>query len=241
MRGRRSSAVAHSRRRRVTEREHLHDARHPDFAPSAPAAAGATASARHCTRSPWPTLAGWRWGVGGRAVRRPRRVSGVRSCAHGRRHPRITALTGVTFGDGYERTLADGGTVMNLADAVTGLVALRRQDPARAVDTAWAIRHAWYFDGRSLPGAVVCRDVAEALGLDLDSVAAAYAASPTRAQVGADFRAVRRTGVDGCPTLLHGEQGIVRLGGPVSSVEALTRACKEQLATAAPERCTSCT
>ncbi len=144
---------------------------------------------------------------------------------------RIAKLTGVPFGEGYEHTLAEGSTVMNSADAATGLVALRRQDPTRVLDAAAAIQRAWYVDGCSLSYPQVYRDIATKLGLDADAVAAAYADPATRAEVEADFREVRRLGVEGYPTLLlHTEQGTARLGGPVSSAETLTRALDEHLA-----------
>lgn len=147
---------------------------------------------------------------------------------------RIAKLTGVSFGEGYQRTLAEGSTVMNSADAAAGLMALRRQDPTRALDAAAAIQRAWYLDGRSLSDPQVYRGIAAELGLDADAVATAYADLATRTDVEADFREVRRLGVEGYPTLLlHTEQGIHRLGGPVSSAQALTRALDEHLASSA--------
>jgi putative protein-disulfide isomerase len=71
------------------------------------------------------------------------------------------------------------------------------------------------------------------MGLDPDAVAAAYASPAARAEAKADFLAVRRLGVEGYPTLLlHTEHGTDRLGGPVSSAEALTRALDGHLAAA---------
>jgi putative protein-disulfide isomerase len=144
---------------------------------------------------------------------------------------RIADLTGVSFGQGYARTLAEGTTVMDSTDAAAGLVALRRQDGTRALDAAAAIQRAWYIDGRSLSDPQVYRDVAAALGLDADAVADAYADPAIRTEAQADFREVRRLGVQAYPTLLlHTEQGTRRLGGPVSSAQALTRALDEHLA-----------
>jgi putative protein-disulfide isomerase len=144
---------------------------------------------------------------------------------------RIADLTGVSFGEGYARTLAEGTTVMDSADAAAGLVALRRQDDGRALEAAAAIQHAWYIDGRSLSDPQVYRDVAAALGLDVAAVADAYADPATRTEAEADFREVRRLGVQSYPTLLlHAEQGTRRLGGPLSSAQTLTRALDERLA-----------
>jgi putative protein-disulfide isomerase len=146
---------------------------------------------------------------------------------------RIAQLTGVTFGKGYRAALADGAVVMDSADAATGLVALRSQPGANALDAAAAMQRAWYVDGRSLSASAVYRHIATELGLDPDAVEAAYTSSAARAQAQADFREVRRLGVDGYPTLLlHTEQGTDRLGGPVASAKALTRALDQHLAVA---------
>ncbi|WP_416970823.1 DsbA family protein [Streptomyces sp. 4F14] len=143
---------------------------------------------------------------------------------------RIAELTGVTFGAGYRAALKDGTAVMDSADAATGLVALRGQPGANALDAAAAMQRAWYLDGRSLSDPALYRDLAGELGLDADAVATAYASPATRAEAAADFRAVRRLGVDGYPTLLlHTDHGTDRLGGPVASAEALTRALDQHL------------
>ena len=143
---------------------------------------------------------------------------------------RITKLTGVTFGDGYRAAVADGTAVMDSADAATGLVALRSQPGANALDAAAAMQRAWYVSGRSLSDAEVYRDIAAELGLDPDAVASAYASSAARTEAQADIRQVRRLGVDGYPTLLlHTAHGTDRLGGPVSSAAALTRALDQHL------------
>ncbi|MEV5493686.1 DsbA family protein [Streptomyces bobili] len=144
---------------------------------------------------------------------------------------RIAQLTGVTFGEGYRRALAEGVTVMDSADAATGLVALRSQPGANALDAAAAMQRAWYVDGRSLSDAEVYRDLAAELGLDPDAVATAYASPAARAEAEADVHQVRRLGVEGYPTLLlHTPQGTDRLGGPVSTADALTRALDQHLA-----------
>ncbi|MEU1166854.1 hypothetical protein ABZ372_43565 [Streptomyces sp. NPDC005921] len=62
---------------------------------------------------------------------------------------------------------------------------------------------------------------------------AAFVSPASRAQAKADFAEVRRLGVDGYPRLLlHTAHGTDRLGGPVSSAHALTRALDQHLAAA---------
>ncbi|MGW2740997.1 DsbA family protein [Streptomyces sp. NPDC001450] len=147
---------------------------------------------------------------------------------------RITELTGVTFGRRYKQVLADGTQVMDSADAATGLAALCGQPGANPLHAAAAMQRAWYIDGRSLSDVQVYRDIAAELELDAKAVAAAYGSPAARAQGEADFREVRRLGVDSYPTLLlHTGTGVHRLGGPVSSADALTRALARHLPAAA--------
>ncbi|MFF5078246.1 DsbA family protein [Actinoplanes sp. NPDC000266] len=140
---------------------------------------------------------------------------------------RISRLTGVTFGNGYLRVLAEGRAVTDSTDAATGLVAL-----GHGLDAAAAMQRAWYAEGRSLSDPQVYRDLAVELGQDPDRVAAAYAAPATRSTARDDFREVRRLGVESYPTLLlHTEHGTHRLGGPTSTAGKLTRALEQHLDT----------
>ncbi|MGW1784957.1 DsbA family protein [Streptomyces sp. NPDC002143] len=146
---------------------------------------------------------------------------------------RIAELTAVTFGEAYDKVLVEGSRVMDSADAATGLVALRSQPGANALDAAAELQRAWYVDGRDLSDSQVYRDLAVRLGLDADAVVAAYAEPATRAQAEADFRECRRLGVEGYPTLLlHTANGVHRLGGPISSAVALSYALDQYLASA---------
>ncbi|MEV4349330.1 DsbA family protein [Actinoplanes sp. NPDC049596] len=143
----------------------------------------------------------------------------------------ITRLTGVTFGDAYNHLVDEGHTVMDSTDAAVGLVALRRQDPARTLHAAEAMQRAWYLDGRSLSDARVYRDLAGDLGYDPDAVTAALAEPGTLTEARADFQQVRRLGVPEYPTLLlHTSNGSHRLGGPLSTADTLTRALDEHFA-----------
>jgi putative protein-disulfide isomerase len=137
---------------------------------------------------------------------------------------RIEELTGVTFGDGFNRALAEGAMVLDSLDAAAGLVALRQQDPNRTLDASAAMLRAWHLDGRSLSDPAVYRDIAVELGLDQEAVAEAFADPATRIEAEGDFREVRRLGVDSYPTLLvHAADAPRRLGGPVSPADILTR------------------
>ncbi|MEU7830699.1 DsbA family protein [Nonomuraea sp. NPDC049129] len=146
---------------------------------------------------------------------------------------RIAAATGVAFGDGYQRTLAEGTMVLDSTDAATGLVALSRQAPKRSLELASALNHAWCVDGHSLSDVDVYRSIAAGHGLDADAVAEAFLDPATRAEAEGGFRELRRLGVDAYPTLLlHAPTGIHRLGGPLSSARRLTEALDRHLAPA---------
>ncbi|WP_432146492.1 DsbA family protein [Streptomyces sp. bgisy084] len=143
---------------------------------------------------------------------------------------RIADLTGVTFGDGYERTLAEGSTVMDSTAAATALVALRRQAPGRALELAGALQRAWYVDGHSLSDVGVHRSIAAQHALDSDAVADAFLDPATRAEAEREFRELRRLGVDAYPTLLlHTPTGVHRLGGPVTGAASLTEGLDRHL------------
>ncbi len=145
---------------------------------------------------------------------------------------RIAALTGVTFGPGYEKVLAEGARVMDSTDAAVGLVALRRE--GAPLSAAAALQHAWYVDGLDLSDVEVYRSIATDLGLDADQVVADFTDPATRVEAEADFRELRRLGVDSYPTLLlHTDTGAHRLGGPVSSAAALTEGLDQHLAVTA--------
>ncbi|WP_058047507.1 DsbA family protein [Streptomyces roseifaciens] len=138
---------------------------------------------------------------------------------------RIGELTGAVFGPGYAEAFADGTAVLDSAAAATALAALREQAPERTLEFAGALQRAWYVDGRSLSDPETVRAVASGLGVDADAAAAAFADPATRRAAEAEFREVRRLGVDSFPTLLlHTSGGLRRLGGPTTSARGLTRA-----------------
>ncbi|MDW8803453.1 DsbA family protein [Streptomyces scabiei] len=114
----------------------------------------------------------------------------------------ITELTGAAFGEGYERLIADGSFVMDSEAAARGIAALRQAAPDRAAALATEVQYAFYTDGHSLSDPDTYRAIAEAAGLDADTVVAAFASPDARAAAQADFRRAAELGVTGFPTLL---------------------------------------
>lgn len=148
---------------------------------------------------------------------------------------RIAELTGVRFGEQYRQVLSEGSLVMDSTAPAMGLAALRRQAPERALEFAGAIQEAWYEHGQDLREPEVYRSIAVAHGLDADALASDWADPGLRAEVQEEFQSVRRLGVHQYPTLLlHTPAGPHRLGGPVSTADALTAALDSHIATATP-------
>src|SRR4051794_2104928 len=100
---------------------------------------------------------------------------------------KISELTGVEFGAGYGRLIADGSFVMDSEAAARGVAVLRQAAPDRAVELAAAVQHAFYVDGRSLSDPATYAAVAETARLDADAVVAAFAAPGSAAAAKADF------------------------------------------------------
>ncbi|MER7927168.1 MULTISPECIES: DsbA family protein [unclassified Streptomyces] len=115
---------------------------------------------------------------------------------------RITESTGAEFGAGYQRLAAEGSFVMDSEAAARGVAALRRTSPARAVELATALQHAFYVDGLSLSDSSTYRQIAEQAGLNADTVVAAFQSPESRSAAEADFRRTAELGVTGFPTLL---------------------------------------
>ncbi|MFE7835154.1 DsbA family protein [Streptomyces sp. NPDC057474] len=115
---------------------------------------------------------------------------------------KISELTGVAFGAGYERLIADGSFVMDSEAAARGVAALRQAAPDRIVELATALQSAFYVDGMSLSDPATYRAVAEAAGLAADGVAEAFAAPASATAANADFERTAALGVNSFPTLL---------------------------------------
>ncbi|MET9793493.1 DsbA family protein [Streptomyces canus] len=114
----------------------------------------------------------------------------------------IAEQTGATFGQAYERLIADGSFVMDSEAAARGVAAVRQVAPDRAAELATALQHAFYVDGLSLSEAATYRTVAQAAGLDADAVVAAFEEPEAQTAARADFRRAAQLGVSAFPTLL---------------------------------------
>ncbi|WP_328974440.1 DsbA family protein [Streptomyces canus] len=114
----------------------------------------------------------------------------------------IAEQTGATFGQAYERLIADGSFVMDSEAAARGVAAVRQVAPDRAAELATALQHAFYVDGLSLSEAATYRVVAQAAGLDADAVVAAFEEPEAQTAARADFRRAAQLGVSAFPTLL---------------------------------------
>src|SRR4051794_33064377 len=115
---------------------------------------------------------------------------------------KITEMTGVRFGAGYDRTISDGSFVMDSEAAARGVAALRQVAPARIVELAGALQQRFYLDGQSLSAAATYRDLATATGLDPAAVVAAFEAPESAEAAAAEFARAAQLGVHSYPTLL---------------------------------------
>ncbi len=115
---------------------------------------------------------------------------------------KISELTGVEFGPGYARQIADGSFVMDSEAAARGVAAFRQIAPEQIVHLAAAMQQAFYQDGLSLSEVATYRTLAAAAGLDSDTVAAAFTAPDTARAAQGDFARAADLGAHSFPTLL---------------------------------------
>lgn len=108
----------------------------------------------------------------------------------------ITERTGATFGEAYERLVADGSFVMDSEAAARGVIALRTAQPEKAAELAIAVQDAFFLDGLSLSDPQTYRKIAD--DFELGDVLGTF----ENAQPEADFERAARLGVSGFPTLL---------------------------------------
>ena len=135
---------------------------------------------------------------------------------------KVSELTGVSFGAGYERLIADGSFVMDSEAAARGVFALRQAAPDRGVELGAALQHAFYVDGLSLSDSATYRAVAQATGLDSDGVVRSFDSPAAAAAAKADFELAASFGVDGFPTLLA-------VDGDRTTVLAVGRASMDEI------------
>lgn len=139
---------------------------------------------------------------------------------------RISELTGVTFGSGYQDMLADGSTVMNSDDAARGLAALRSvAENHQDLTLVSGMQQAFYTHGKSLSDVETYRWITEELRLDADATAAAFT-DPAVAQAACQEQEwVSAAGASHYPTLLvETSRGLVEVGSPTDSADQLRAA-----------------
>jgi putative protein-disulfide isomerase len=140
---------------------------------------------------------------------------------------RIGDLTGVWFGDAYERLTADGSFVMNSVAAARGFAALRRAAPDRAVELAAALHEAFFVDGLSLAEPATYVRIALEHGLDAPAVVAGFDHQWSLRAAEEDFVRARDLGVKAFPSLLvAGADG----AAPVVVGSATAQQVEERLA-----------
>ncbi|MFF7647133.1 DsbA family protein [Streptomyces canus] len=112
----------------------------------------------------------------------------------------IAELTGAAFGEGYERLIADGSFVMDSEAAARGVAALRQVAPSGRRSRPPPSSRRSTATVPSLSEAAIYRTVAEAAGLDADSVVAAFESPEAPCAAADDFRRAAALGVTGFPT-----------------------------------------
>lgn len=139
---------------------------------------------------------------------------------------RISALTGVEFGAGYEAMLAEGRALLDSNDAARGLMALRQvAGEDRALEAVSALQAAFYGEGLSLSNEAAYDFAAERLGVDAQAVRAALKDLDVAARAAAEQQQVLEWGVDHYPTLLAvTEHGLVEVGSPTASAAEIKAA-----------------
>ena len=143
---------------------------------------------------------------------------------------RISQLTGVEFGEGYQELLANGTFLLDSEDTAIGFSALKFFAPERALELASSMQKAFYQDGKSLSDDDTYRDIALAHHLDPDEVIERMKTKETIHEAYADFAKVHQLHVNGYPTLLlkKGNE-YFSLGGGAMTAEKLEARLKELL------------
>ncbi|MCP1639622.1 putative protein-disulfide isomerase [Streptococcus gallinaceus] len=120
----------------------------------------------------------------------------------------IQELFGVTFGSTYEKLLEVGDLVLSSNDAAIGYGLLRDQLPMdKHLDLAQDLQMAFYQDGKSLSDVATYTDLAQAYGLEEDSLAQAFLGEQASGKNHSDIAKARAFGVQSYPTLLIEKNG----------------------------------
>jgi putative protein-disulfide isomerase len=125
------------------------------------------------------------------------------------------------------------GFVYDTGPACRAAVAVRRQDPEKALAFLKHLHQAFYTENRDVTDRETLCALASELGLDRERFAESFDAEETLQETKRDFAISRRAGVTGFPTLLAGSDAegyaIVTVGyQPWEKVEALIAAWLEQ-------------
>ncbi len=143
---------------------------------------------------------------------------------------RISQLTGVVYGEEYQKLLNNGTFVMDSEMAAIGFSALRSFAPERAVYLASAMQHAFYYEGKSLSDPETYREIAIAHNLNPELVIERMKEQDTITDAYSGFTKVNELNVHSYPTLLlkKGDE-YISLGGGAMTAEKLEARLKEIL------------
>ncbi|MBU8656603.1 DsbA family protein [Bacillus pumilus] len=140
---------------------------------------------------------------------------------------RISQLTGVEFGERYQKLLANGTFLLDSEAAAIGFSALRSFAPDRALYLASSMQKAFYQDGKSLSDEKTYREIAMVHQLDPEAVIERTKTKETINDAYADFAKVQQLQVNSYPTLLlkKGDE-YFNVGGGAMTAEKLEERLK---------------
>jgi putative protein-disulfide isomerase len=143
----------------------------------------------------------------------------------------VQRCTGVGFGPGYRRALADGAVTLSSRDAASAVIALLAADPTRSIEVLWAVHRAFFWSGLSLSAPDTVARIARRLGLDAAAVELFAGSVKAGELADEDFSLARDLGARRGPTLLvsHGEH-LSEFEGPGVSGEHLLQQFRSVLA-----------
>ncbi|MEB2356434.1 DsbA family protein [Bacillus pumilus] len=141
---------------------------------------------------------------------------------------RISQLTGVEFGERYQKLLANGTFVLDSEAAAIGFSALRSVAPDRALYLAASMQKAFYQDGKSLSDDETYQEIALVHQLDPNIVIERMKTKDVINDAYADFEKVHQLQVNGYPALLlkKGDE-YFNVGGGAMTAEKLEERLKE--------------